>query len=140
MANSWERAGRIPDEARIPPERLAGVRPLGGGTYNSVEFLFSEAEFRRAEAGVAPPRAAPFGTDGDAPHLVAVPRPVHFDLGARQHPGRPRGGGGSRRRTDRRRAHVLGRPARRLRPSAAQGGGPEPVAALDEIDELTRPA
>ncbi|MGW7402611.1 phosphotransferase family protein [Streptomyces sp. NPDC054833] len=102
MADSWERAGRILDEARIPPERLAGVRPLGGGTYNSVtelrltdgsryvlkiaptapglryesRLLVSEAEFcRAAEAGVPAPRTVSFGADGDAPHLLMTACP-----------------------------------------------------------------
>ncbi|MHB9857326.1 phosphotransferase family protein [Streptomyces sp. YIM S03343] len=84
MEKSWARARHALAEAGIPPERLAGVGALGGGTYNTVEelrltdgtrlvlktapntpglryeaqLLRSEAEFCRAaaEAGVAAPR------------------------------------------------------------------------------------
>ncbi|MER7577177.1 aminoglycoside phosphotransferase family protein [Streptomyces sp. NPDC126514] len=86
MADSWERAGRILSEAGLPPGDLVRVRPLTGGTYNTVEellladgsryiwkvppaqavpglrherdLLVSEAEFYRAAAtvGVTAPR------------------------------------------------------------------------------------
>ncbi|WP_030937562.1 phosphotransferase family protein [Streptomyces sp. NRRL S-646] len=39
MVDSWERARRILEGARIPPGRLAHLRPLTGGTYNAVEEL-----------------------------------------------------------------------------------------------------
>jgi aminoglycoside phosphotransferase (APT) family kinase protein len=93
MEESWARARQALAEAGVPPERLADVSPLGGGTYNTVEelrltdgtrlvlktaptapglryearLLHSEAEFCRAaaEAGVAAPRVvAPVGTRG----------------------------------------------------------------------------
>ncbi|GGR83161.1 phosphotransferase [Streptomyces humidus] len=84
MTDSWARARDVLAAAGIPPDRLARVRPLGGGTYNTVEelgltdgsryvlkvepaaaglshenrLLVGEAEFCRgaAEAGVAAPR------------------------------------------------------------------------------------
>ncbi|MFI8235166.1 phosphotransferase family protein [Streptomyces sp. NPDC085900] len=39
MVDSWERARRILRDAGIPPGRLARLRPLSGGTYNTVEEL-----------------------------------------------------------------------------------------------------
>lgn len=39
MADSWERARSVLAAAGIPPDRLAHVGPLGGGTYNTVEEL-----------------------------------------------------------------------------------------------------
>ncbi|NUR02322.1 MAG: aminoglycoside phosphotransferase family protein, partial [Streptomyces sp.] len=39
MVDSWERARRILEGAQIPPGRLAHLRPLTGGTYNTVEEL-----------------------------------------------------------------------------------------------------
>ncbi|WP_405765137.1 aminoglycoside phosphotransferase family protein [Streptomyces sp. NBC_00080] len=39
MADSWERALSVLATAGIPPDRLAHVGPLGGGTYNTVEEL-----------------------------------------------------------------------------------------------------
>ncbi|MET7657062.1 MULTISPECIES: aminoglycoside phosphotransferase family protein [unclassified Streptomyces] len=84
MTDSWERARHVLGTAGIPPDRLARVSPLGGGTYNTVEelrladgghyvlkvaptapglshesrLLFAEAEFCRgaAEAEVPAPR------------------------------------------------------------------------------------
>ena len=82
--DSRARAERIMAAAGLPPGGLAGVRPLSGGTYNTVEellladgtryvlkvppaetvpglrheraLLVSEAEFYRAAAGVGPRR------------------------------------------------------------------------------------
>ncbi|MER5194339.1 phosphotransferase family protein [Streptomyces sp. NPDC002755] len=39
MTDSWERARGVLAAAGIPPDRLAHVGPLGGGTYNTVEEL-----------------------------------------------------------------------------------------------------
>nr|WSY49632.1 aminoglycoside phosphotransferase family protein [Streptomyces sp. NBC_00886] len=39
MTDSWERARRTLGSAGIPPDDLAHLRPLGGGTYNTVEEL-----------------------------------------------------------------------------------------------------
>ncbi|MFF4803108.1 phosphotransferase family protein [Streptomyces sp. NPDC001351] len=39
MVDSWQRARRILEHAQIPPGRLAHLRPLTGGTYNTVEEL-----------------------------------------------------------------------------------------------------
>lgn len=39
MADSWERARAVLAGADIPPDRLAHLRPLSGGTYNTVEEL-----------------------------------------------------------------------------------------------------
>ncbi|MEV5438414.1 aminoglycoside phosphotransferase family protein [Streptomyces sp. NPDC052682] len=39
MADSWERARRALTAAGLPPDRLGDVRPLTGGTYNTVEEL-----------------------------------------------------------------------------------------------------
>ncbi|MCX4767017.1 aminoglycoside phosphotransferase family protein [Streptomyces sp. NBC_01275] len=39
MRDSWERARSVLEAAGVPPDRLAGVRPLSGGTYNTVEEL-----------------------------------------------------------------------------------------------------
>lgn len=91
MTDSWERARHILGSAGIPPDHLAHLRPLGGGTYNAVEevsladgsrlvlkiaptapglahevqLLVSEAEFYRvaAKAGVPAPRV--LAVDGD---------------------------------------------------------------------------
>ncbi|MEU4876182.1 aminoglycoside phosphotransferase family protein [Streptomyces sp. NPDC021608] len=84
MTDSWARARGVLEAAGIAPDRLARLRPLGGGTYNTVEelglsdgsrcvlkvepdavglshesrLLVGEAQFCRgaAEAGVAAPR------------------------------------------------------------------------------------
>lgn len=93
MVDSWARARRILEEAGLPPERLAHLRPLTGGTYNTVEelvladgsryvlkvppaetvpglsherrLLVSEAEFYRgaAEADVPAPRVVILGRE-----------------------------------------------------------------------------
>ncbi|MEV5383983.1 aminoglycoside phosphotransferase family protein [Streptomyces sp. NPDC052721] len=98
MRDTEERARRILAAAGLPPARPGGVRPLGGGTYNTVEelrltdgrryvlkvapdgpglryesrLLRSEEEFRRAaaEAGVPAPRTV--HTDGSpaARHIL----------------------------------------------------------------------
>lgn len=39
MTDSWVRARNVLEAAGVPPDRLARVRPLGGGTYNTVEEL-----------------------------------------------------------------------------------------------------
>lgn len=39
MAESWERARRILESAGLDPDELTRVRPLTGGTYNTVEEL-----------------------------------------------------------------------------------------------------
>jgi len=39
VTDTWERARRVLEAAGIPPERLARLTPLTGGTYNSVEDL-----------------------------------------------------------------------------------------------------
>ncbi|MGX1545965.1 phosphotransferase family protein [Streptomyces adustus] len=99
--DSWKRARGILDGAGIPPERLARVRPLSGGTYNTVEelvltdgsrcvlktapdapglryesrLLVSEAEFyRRAEeAGVPAPRLLALDDDNTTLLMTACP-------------------------------------------------------------------
>ncbi|MDC0765454.1 phosphotransferase family protein [Streptomyces sp. HD] len=40
MTDSWKRARRALDTAGLPPGDLARLRPLSGGTYNTVEELF----------------------------------------------------------------------------------------------------
>lgn len=92
VVDSWERARQVLDAAGLAPGRLAHVRPLSGGTYNTVEelllvdggryvlkvppaptvpgmthesnLLVSEAEFYRAaaEADVAAPRVVNLGS------------------------------------------------------------------------------
>jgi aminoglycoside phosphotransferase (APT) family kinase protein len=104
-ALSWERARRVLEGARLPADRLARVRPLTGGTYNTVEelvladgsryvlkvppaptvpglrheslLLVSEAEFYRAatEAGVPAPRVVAVGDDTAVPHLLMTACP-----------------------------------------------------------------
>ncbi|MFF3846803.1 phosphotransferase family protein [Streptomyces sp. NPDC002328] len=99
MTDSWARARHILETAGIPPGRLARLRPLGGGTYNTVEelrltdggryvlkiaptapglshereLLVSEAEFYRvaAEAGVTAPRVV--ALDGPLLLMTACP-------------------------------------------------------------------
>ncbi|MEU6372452.1 aminoglycoside phosphotransferase family protein [Streptomyces sp. NPDC046909] len=93
MGDSWARARRILEEAGLPAEHLAHLRPLTGGTYNTVEelvltdgsryvlkvppdesvpglsherqLLVAEAEFYRgaAEADVPAPRVVVLGRD-----------------------------------------------------------------------------
>ncbi|MFE2584626.1 phosphotransferase family protein [Streptomyces sp. NPDC059378] len=99
--DSWKRARAMLDGAGIAPGRLARVRPLSGGTYNTVEelvltdgsrcvlktapdvpglryesrLLFSEAEFyRRAEeAGVPAPRLLALDDDNTTLLMTACP-------------------------------------------------------------------
>jgi len=101
--DSWERARRILEGSKVPPDRLAHLRPLDGGTYNMVEelrltdgsryvlklapdtpglsyekqLLVSEAEFYRcaAEAGVPAPRLVSLGGDTDGRHLLMTACP-----------------------------------------------------------------
>ncbi|MFE2280722.1 phosphotransferase family protein [Streptomyces sp. NPDC059454] len=103
MGDSWERARRVLAGAGLPPDALAGVRPLSGGTYNTVEellladggryvlkvppaapglrherrLLVSEAEFcaGAAEAGVPAPRAVSVGGDTSVPYLLMTACP-----------------------------------------------------------------
>jgi aminoglycoside phosphotransferase (APT) family kinase protein len=105
LVDSWEWARRILEDAGLDPGRLAGVRPLSGGTYNSVEellltdgtryvlkvppaptlpslsyereLLVSEAEFYRAAAlaGVVAPRVVALGADSGVPHLLMTACP-----------------------------------------------------------------
>ncbi|MFF5159454.1 phosphotransferase family protein [Streptomyces sp. NPDC000348] len=100
MGDSWARARRVLAGAGLPPDALAGVRPLSGGTYNTVEellltdgdryvlkvppapatpglryerrLLVSEADFcaGAAEAGVPAPRAVSAGGGTFAPYLL----------------------------------------------------------------------
>ncbi|MFF3346259.1 phosphotransferase family protein [Streptomyces sp. NPDC002779] len=58
MADSWERAGRILSVAGLPPGDLTGVRPLTGGTYNTVEELLL-ADGSRYVLKVPPARTVP---------------------------------------------------------------------------------
>ncbi|MGW6905147.1 phosphotransferase family protein [Streptomyces sp. NPDC054940] len=92
MVDSWERARQVLEAAGLPPGRLAHLRPLSGGTYNTVEelllsdgrrfvlkvppaptvpgltyeseLLVSEAEFygAAAKADVAAPRVVALGS------------------------------------------------------------------------------
>ncbi|MGW3105385.1 phosphotransferase family protein [Streptomyces sp. NPDC001100] len=99
MTDSWERARKILGSAGIPPDRLAHLRPMGGGTYNTVEeltltdggryvlktaptapglaherqLLVSEADFygAAAKAGVAAPRVVV--VDGDTLLMTLCP-------------------------------------------------------------------
>ncbi|MEU2283316.1 aminoglycoside phosphotransferase family protein [Streptomyces sp. NPDC013178] len=90
MTDSWERARHILRAAGIPPDRLADLRPLDGGTYNTVDelrltdgsryvlkaaptapglryesrLLVSEAEFYRAAAEVGVPAPRVVALDG----------------------------------------------------------------------------
>lgn len=58
MADSWERARQVLDAAGIPPGHLAHLRPLSGGTYNTVEELLL-TDGRRYVLKVPPPSTAP---------------------------------------------------------------------------------
>ncbi|MET9831015.1 aminoglycoside phosphotransferase family protein [Streptomyces sp. NPDC006385] len=92
MVDSWERARQVLEAAGLPPGHLAHLRPLSGGTYNTVEellltdgrryvlkvppaptvpgltyeseLLVSEAEFYRvaAQADVPAPRVVALGS------------------------------------------------------------------------------
>lgn len=103
--DSWERARRVLAGAGLDPGLLAGVRPLSGGTYNTVEelrltdgtryvlktppaatvpglryereLLLSEAEFYRAAAvaEVAAPHVVALGDDSSVPHLLMTACP-----------------------------------------------------------------
>lgn len=103
--DSWEWARRALEGAGLDPDRLAGVRPLTGGTYNTVEeyrltdgtryvvkvppavtvpglrhergLLVAEAEFyrRAAEAEVAAPHVVAFGAGDLVPHLLVTACP-----------------------------------------------------------------
>lgn len=105
MADSWEWARRVLESAGLDPDLLAGLRPLSGGTYNTVEelrltdgtryvlkippastvpgmryergLLTAEAEFYRAAAGaeVAAPRVVALGEDTAVPHLLMTACP-----------------------------------------------------------------
>ncbi|MFD9000106.1 phosphotransferase family protein [Streptomyces sp. NPDC059582] len=103
MADSWERARRVLESAGVPPDRLAHLRPLGGGTYNTVEelrltdgdrlvlkvaptvpglryereLLLSEGEFCRAaaRARVPAPRVLAVGGDAAVRHLLMTSCP-----------------------------------------------------------------
>lgn len=58
MGDSRERARRVLADAGLPPDALSGVRPLGGGTYNTVEeILLSDGT--RYVLKVPPPPAVP---------------------------------------------------------------------------------
>ncbi|MER6787664.1 aminoglycoside phosphotransferase family protein [Streptomyces sp. NPDC000658] len=99
MTDSWARARGVLAAAGIEPDRLARLRPLGGGTYNTVEelgltdgsryvlkvepdavglshesrLLVGEAQFCRgaAQAGVTAPRVLVL----DGPCLLMTPCP-----------------------------------------------------------------
>ncbi|TQJ91836.1 phosphotransferase family protein [Streptomyces sp. SLBN-31] len=101
MVDSWERARRILRDAGIPPGRLARLRPLSGGTYNTVEeltltdggrhvlkaapdapglshekrLLVAEAEFYRGagKAGVPSPRLLALDEAGGVLLMTASP-------------------------------------------------------------------
>jgi aminoglycoside phosphotransferase (APT) family kinase protein len=103
VVDSWERARRILEGSKIPPDHLTDLRPLDGGTYNTVEelrlgdgsryvlklapdvpglsyekqLLVSEAEFyrRAAEAGVPAPRLVSVGGDAGGRHLLMTACP-----------------------------------------------------------------
>lgn len=105
VVDSWERARNVLEAAQIPPDRLAHVRPLHGGTYNTVEelrltdgtryvlkippaettpglrhereLLVSEAEFYdgAAQADVSAPRVVAVGGDVGARHLLMTACP-----------------------------------------------------------------
>lgn len=101
MVDSWERARRILEGAQIPSGRLAHLRPLTGGTYNTVEelrltdgsryvlkvapdtpglryesrLLVAEAEFYRCAetAGVPAPRLVTLDDDSSVLLMTACP-------------------------------------------------------------------
>ncbi|GGW93695.1 phosphotransferase [Streptomyces malachitofuscus] len=112
VGDSWERGRRVLAEAGLPPDALARVRSLGGGTYNTVEeflltdgsrlvlkvppapstpglryerrLLVAEAEFcaGAAEAGVPAPHIVSVGDDAGAPHLLMTACPGESWTGA----------------------------------------------------------
>lgn len=103
--DSWERARLALDGAHLSADRLAHLRPLTGGTYNTVEellltdgsryvlkvapdpsvpgmrhekrLLVAEAEFYRAaaEAGVPAPRTLALGEEPGVAHLLMTACP-----------------------------------------------------------------
>ncbi|MDN3266862.1 aminoglycoside phosphotransferase family protein [Streptomyces sp. MA15] len=105
MEDSRERARRVLAGAGLPPDALAGVRPLTGGTYNTVEeilltdgtryvlkvppppgvpglrherrLLVAEAAFCAGaeQARVPAPRAVSLAPDDTAPHLLMTACP-----------------------------------------------------------------
>ncbi|WP_053848297.1 phosphotransferase family protein [Streptomyces sp. NRRL B-24085] len=105
MVDSWEWARQVLEDAGLDPGRLARVRPLKGGTYNTVEellltdgtryvlkvppastvpglrhereLLVSEAEFYRAAATVevAAPHVVAVGARTGVPHLLMTACP-----------------------------------------------------------------
>jgi aminoglycoside phosphotransferase (APT) family kinase protein len=105
LVDSWEWARQALEEAGLDPDRLAAVRPLSGGTYNTVEeflltdgtryvvkvppaptvpglgyergLLVAEAEFyrRAAEAEVAAPHVVALGAGVLVPHLLMTACP-----------------------------------------------------------------
>ncbi|MFG2357156.1 phosphotransferase family protein [Streptomyces sp. NPDC048521] len=91
MGDSEERARRVLAEAGIPPARPATLRPLGGGTYNTVE------ELRLTDGGRYVLKTAPTGPGlryesrllrseaefcrAAAEARVPAPRTVHTDTG-----------------------------------------------------------
>ncbi|MER6959995.1 MULTISPECIES: aminoglycoside phosphotransferase family protein [unclassified Streptomyces] len=98
-ADSWERARRVLATAAVPPDRLAHVRPLSGGTYNTVEelrltdgsryvlkvaptapglryesrLLIGEAEFCRGAAAAEVPAPQVVAVDGRLLLMTACP-------------------------------------------------------------------
>ncbi|WP_149549255.1 phosphotransferase family protein [Streptomyces marokkonensis] len=105
MGDAWERGRRVLAGAGLPPDALARVRTLTGGTYNTVEellltdgsryvlkippapaapglryerrLLVAEAAFcaGAAEAGVPAPHAVSVGEDALPPHLLMTACP-----------------------------------------------------------------
>ncbi|MEU1303759.1 phosphotransferase family protein [Streptomyces shenzhenensis] len=103
MQDSWAPARLALADAGIAPDRLAAVRPLGGGTYNTVQelrltdgeryvlkvaptapglryetrLLVAEADFCRAAeaAGVPAPRAVALGAGSEGPWLLLTACP-----------------------------------------------------------------
>ncbi|MER5209878.1 aminoglycoside phosphotransferase family protein [Streptomyces sp. NPDC002838] len=104
-SDSWQRARRVLEGARVDPARLARLRPLSGGTYNAVEellltdgsryvlkvapaptapclryesrLLVSETEFygAAAEAGVPAPHVVHVGEEAAVGHLLMTACP-----------------------------------------------------------------
>ncbi|OYP13700.1 phosphotransferase [Streptomyces sp. FBKL.4005] len=91
MGDSEERARRVLAAAGLPPSRLVTVRPLGGGTYNTVEEL-RLADGSRYVLKTAPPgpglryesrllRSEEVFCQAAARTRVPAPRTVHTDPG-----------------------------------------------------------